>query len=103
MYGNLPKEGATPRLSLPKQGKEWCFQHEAPVYKVFMSLIQCQSIGQFFTPTNHHPVFIVSDQMLDMVGGANSTDQRKSTDNINQHQPAHAIHRRHLVENLEMT
>ena len=83
MYGNLPKEGATPRLSLPKQGKGWCFQCETPVYKVSMPLIQCQPLIQFFTPTNHQSVFIVSDQILGMVGRANSTDQRKSTANIN--------------------
>ena len=55
-----------------------------------------------FTPTNHHPVFIVSDQFLGMVGGANITDQRKSTGDTNYRYSAHAIHRRNLVENSEM-
>ena len=80
--GTVPEEGATV-VGSSKTRYKMVFECETPVYKVFMPLIQCQSIGQFFTPTNHHPVFIVSDQILGMVGRANSTDQRKSTDNIN--------------------
>ena len=39
LYWNLPKEGATLGLLLPKQGKLWCFWHETPAYIVFMTLI----------------------------------------------------------------
>ena len=77
--GNLPEEGATLGLLLPKQGKLWCFWHETPAYIGFMTLIHSPTPGQFFTPANHHPAFIVSDWFLGMVGGANIADQRKST------------------------
>ena len=40
MFRNLPKEGATLGLLLPKQGKLWCFWHETQAYIVFMTLIQ---------------------------------------------------------------
>ena len=39
MFWNLPKEGATLGLLLPKQGKLWCFWHETPTYIVPMTLI----------------------------------------------------------------
>ena len=68
-----------------------------------MTLICSPTPGQFFTPTNHHPAFIVSDQFLGMVGGANIADQRKSTAGINYQYSAHAGHGRNLVENSEMT
>ena len=42
------------------------------------TLIHSLTPGQLFTPTNHHPVFIVSDQFLGMVGRANIADQRKN-------------------------
>ena len=49
----------------------------------------------FFTPTNHHPAFIVSDQFSGYGGvGANIADQRKSTVGINYRYSAHAIHGR---------
>ena len=38
-YWNLPKEGATPGLPLPKQGKLWCFWCKTSAYIVFMTLI----------------------------------------------------------------
>ena len=102
LFRNLPKEAATLGLLLPRQGKLWCFWHETPTYIVPMTLIQVLTPGQFFTPTNHHPAFIVSDRFLGMVGGANIADQRKSTAGINYWYSAHAIHRRNLVENSEM-
>ena len=43
-----------------------------------MTLICLPTPGQLFTPTNHLSAFIVSDQFLGMVGGANIADQRKS-------------------------
>ena len=39
MFRNLPKEGATLGLLLPKQGKLWCFWCETPAYIVPMTLI----------------------------------------------------------------
>ena len=101
--GNLPKEGATLGLLLPKQGKLWCFWHETPAYIGFMTLICLPTPGQFFTPTNHHPAFIVSDWFLGMVGRANVADQRKSTAGINCWYSAHAGCRRNIVEYSEMT
>ena len=99
---NLPKEGATLGLLLPKQGKLWCFWHETPAYIGFMTLIHLLTPGQFFTPTNHHPAFIVSDQFLGMVGGANIADQGKFTTGINYQYSAYAGHGRNLVEKSEM-
>ena len=39
LFGNLPEEGATLELLLPRQGKLWCFWHETPAYIVPMTLI----------------------------------------------------------------
>ena len=64
---------------VPNKGKLWYFWHETPAYIGFMTLIHLPTPDQFFTPTNHHPVFIVSDRLLGMVGRANVADQRKST------------------------
>ena len=50
-----------------------------PAYIGAMALNHLPSPGQFFTLTNHHPAFIVSDQFLGMVGEANIADQRKIT------------------------
>ena len=67
-----------------------------------MTLIQALTTGQFFTLTNYHPAFIVSDQFLGMVSGANIADQRKFTAGINYRYSACAIHGRNLVENSAM-
>ena len=55
------------------------FLAQIPAYIGAMTLIHSLTSGQFFTPTNHHPAFTISDQFLGMVGGANVADQRKIT------------------------
>ena len=49
-----------------------------PAYIGSMTLNCSPTPGQFFTPTNHHPAFTVSDRFLGMVGRANIADQRKN-------------------------
>ena len=50
-----------------------------PAYIGSMTLICSPTPGQFFTPTNHHPAFTISERFLGMVGGANIAHQRKIT------------------------
>ena len=86
MYGNSTLGGGQQLLAPPKQGRQWCLSMKHQFIKCSCPCSNADPLFSFFVfflPTNHHPVFIISDQILGMVGGANSTDQRKFTDNIN--------------------
>ena len=80
--GTVPEGGGQQLLAPPKQGTEWCLSTKHQFIKCSYLWSNADPLFSFFTPTIHHPVFIVSDQILGMVGRATSTDQRKSTDNI---------------------